>query len=162
MSVKIRLRRMGNNNRPFYRVVATDSRCAPSGRFLENLGWYDPTGDRGRNFNINMDRVSYWRDNGAQMSDTVKNIVKIAAKQPAQPAEPAPAAPEAAAEAPAEAPVEETAPAAEEAAPEATEATAEDAKAAEEAETEPEKAEEKTEEPAESDAEEAAEETEKA
>lgn len=79
MSVKIRLRRMGRNKQPFYRVVATDSRCSNSGRFLENLGWYDPTRS-GTNFALKMERVAYWTDNGAILSDTVKSLVRKARK----------------------------------------------------------------------------------
>ena len=79
MSVKIRLRRMGRNKQPFYRVVATDSRCSNSGRFLENLGWYDPTRS-GTNFTLKMDRVEYWTGNGAILSDTVKSLVRKARK----------------------------------------------------------------------------------
>lgn len=75
MSVKIRLRRMGRTNKPFYRVVATDSRCSNTGQFLETLGWYDP--DRaGTNFSLKIDRVDYWKGNGAILSNTVKSLVR--------------------------------------------------------------------------------------
>ena len=70
---------MGRSNQPFYRVVATDSRCSNSGRFLENLGWYDPV-KAGPNFSLNMERVEYWTGNGALMSDTVKSLVRKARK----------------------------------------------------------------------------------
>ena len=97
MSVKIRLRRMGRNKKPFYRVVATDSRCSNSGRFLENVGWYDPTRD-GVNFSLKMDRVDYWQGNGALLSDTVKSLVRkarqggpVAATGEAPPVVPVPA-----------------------------------------------------------------------
>lgn len=79
MSVKIRLRRMGRNKQPFYRVVATDSRCSTSGRFLEKLGWYDPT-RKEPNFSLKMDRVEYWKNNGAELSDTAKSLVRKARK----------------------------------------------------------------------------------
>ena len=111
MSVKIRLRRMGRINKPFYRVVATDSRCSNTGRFLETLGWYDP--DRaGPNFSLKLDRVDYWKSNGAIFSDTVKSLVRksrkglgVAANAPAPVEEPAPVA-ESAEAAAAETPVE--------------------------------------------------------
>ena len=79
MSVKIRLRRMGRTNRPFYRVVATDSRCSNSGRFLETLGWYDPA-KAAPNFSLKLERVDYWKSNGAIFSDTVKSLVRKARK----------------------------------------------------------------------------------
>lgn len=85
MSVKIRLRRVGRNNRPFYRVVATDSRCSNTGPFLELLGWYDPL-KKGVNFSFHQDRVDYWKGNGAIVSDTVKSLLrknkKLLASQP--------------------------------------------------------------------------------
>ncbi len=79
MSVKIRLRRMGRTNTPFYRVVATDSRCSNTGRFLESLGWYDPV-RKGPNFSLKLDRVDYWKSNGAIFSDTVSSLVRKARK----------------------------------------------------------------------------------
>jgi small subunit ribosomal protein S16 len=75
MSVKIRLRRLGRNNRPFYRVVATDSRSGTQGRVIEIIGWYDPKKE-GRNFSLKADRVDYWEGNGAIFSDTVSSLVK--------------------------------------------------------------------------------------
>jgi len=75
MAVKIRLRRQGNRNRPFYRVVVTDARSGTSGRFIENIGWYDPLA-KGTTQNIDMERFDYWKGNGAIPSDTVKSIVK--------------------------------------------------------------------------------------
>ncbi len=74
MAVKIRLRRTGANNDVCYRVVAVDSRSPREGRFLEALGWYDPKRD-GLNFNINTERIVYWRNRGAQLSDTVQSLV---------------------------------------------------------------------------------------
>lgn len=98
MAVKIRLRRMGRRNAPFYRVVAADQRASNNGRFIETLGWYDP-GRRGTNFDLKSERIDYWVNNGALLSNTVKTLLKRQAKAPAQPAappEPAPAAPAAA------------------------------------------------------------------
>lgn len=116
MAIKVRLRRMGNRNRPFFRVVAADGRTSTTGRFVETLGWYDPNLD-GVNFKLKQDRIDYWEQNGAEFSATVKNLVKKARDLPQEPvAEPAPE-PEAAAAA---APVEEAA------APAEPEATADD------------------------------------
>lgn len=116
MSVIIRLRRMGRINKPFYRVVATDSRCSNSGRFLEALGWYDPDKPE-PNFSLKLDRVDYWKENGAQFSDTVNSLVRKSRKGlgvPANTPEPAPV-PE-----PETAPVGETEEAASPEAPKAT------------------------------------------
>ena len=74
MAVKIRLRRMGSRNAPFYRVIAQDSRYAPTGRFIETLGWYDPKQD-GNNFSLNLDRIDYWLGNGAQPSETANRLI---------------------------------------------------------------------------------------
>jgi small subunit ribosomal protein S16 len=75
MSVKVRLRRMGNNKRPFFRVVATDIRRKNDGSYLEALGWYDPK-KTGVNFDINVDRIEHWRKNGAILSETVASLVR--------------------------------------------------------------------------------------
>lgn len=77
MATKIRLRRMGARNNPFYRLVVADSRFATTGRYLEVLGWYDPKKAE-KNFSVKTDRVDYWLGTGAQMSDTVKSLVKRA------------------------------------------------------------------------------------
>lgn len=77
MATKIRLRRMGTTGKPFYRVVAADSRFATTGRFLEILGWYDPK-QKGENFSLKMDRVNYWLGTGAQLSGTAASLVKKA------------------------------------------------------------------------------------
>ena len=83
MAVKIRLRRMGSRNAPFYRVIAQDSRYATTGRFIETLGWYDPK-QEGNNFSLNLDRVDYWLGNGAQPSDTVNSLIVKARALPAE------------------------------------------------------------------------------
>jgi len=75
MSVKIRLRRAGSTNKPFYRVVVADARHPVKGRFIEMLGWYDPK-KRKENCSLKLERVDYWTERGAQMSDTVKSLVK--------------------------------------------------------------------------------------
>jgi len=86
MAVKVRLRRMGSNKKPFFRVVATDSRRPNEGRFLELLGWYDPK-KTGVNYELKTDRVDYWVSKGAIVSDTVRSLMrkkrKVAAAAPA-------------------------------------------------------------------------------
>ena len=66
---------MGARNKPFYRLVAADSRFATTGRFLEVLGWYDPK-QKTNNFSVNLARVKYWLGTGAQLSATAKSLVK--------------------------------------------------------------------------------------
>ncbi len=75
--LKIRLRRMGSRNRPFYRVVVSDSRRVPTGRAVEEVGFYDPRKDPAE-IKVDSERVKYWVDNGAQMSDSVRKLVKRA------------------------------------------------------------------------------------
>ena len=75
MAVIVRLRRMGGNKKPFFRVVATDSRRPNEGRFLEALGWYDPK-KKGINFELKADRVEYWVSKGARVSDTVRSLLR--------------------------------------------------------------------------------------
>lgn len=82
MAVKIRLRRMGSKNKPFFRVVAADGRRAPTGKFIETLGWYDPK-QEGNNFSLNLERVDYWLNNGAQPSETAGSLIKKARTLPA-------------------------------------------------------------------------------
>ena len=77
--VKLRLRRMGSRNKPFYRLIATDVRSGTQGRFLETLGWYDPK-QEGVNFKLNLERVDYWLGVGAQVSDTAKSLIKKSRK----------------------------------------------------------------------------------
>lgn len=75
MAVKIRLRRTGSNNDVCYRIVAVDSKSPREGSFLEALGWYDPK-RKDLNFKLDADRVSYWQNRGAQLSDTVKSLMR--------------------------------------------------------------------------------------
>ena len=75
MAVIVRLRRMGGNKKPFFRIVATDSRCSNTGRFLEALGWYDPK-KKATNFEVKTERVEYWVGKGAQLSDTVNSLMR--------------------------------------------------------------------------------------
>jgi small subunit ribosomal protein S16 len=77
MAVKIRLRRMGAKKKPFYRVVVADSRSPRDGRFIEELGWYDPLKDPAE-LNIDANAARKWLDNGARPTDTAKAILKKA------------------------------------------------------------------------------------
>ena len=74
MSVKLRFKRLGRKNRPFYRLVAIDSRSRRDGREIERLGWYNPS-CVDNDFKMNEDRVVYWLDKGAIPSITVKNLL---------------------------------------------------------------------------------------
>jgi small subunit ribosomal protein S16 len=80
MSVSIRLRREGNLNNPYYKVVVADQRSPRDGKFIELVGNYDPK-KAGENANIDLSRVDYWIKNGAQPSDTVRSIIKKARKK---------------------------------------------------------------------------------
>ena len=71
MAVKIRLRRMGAKKAPFYRVVVADSRSPRNGRFIEEIGYYDPTKEPAV-VNIDGEKAKAWIGNGAQPTDTVK------------------------------------------------------------------------------------------
>lgn len=73
--VVIRLARGGAKKRPFYRVVAADQRMARDGRFIEQVGTFDPRVDKG-SINLKIDRVEHWMKVGAQPSDTVKSMIK--------------------------------------------------------------------------------------
>ena len=75
--VKIRLARHGAKKRPFYRIVAADSRSPRNGRFLERLGSYDPTQDPAL-IEIKQDRLAEWLKNGAQPTETVARLIKKA------------------------------------------------------------------------------------
>ncbi len=75
MAVKIRLRRMGAKKAPFYRVVVADSRFPRDGRFIEELGYYDPTKEPAV-VKIDGEKAKKWIANGAQPTDTVKALLK--------------------------------------------------------------------------------------
>ena len=75
MAVKIRLKKLGRKKRPFYRVVAIDSRFKRDGREIERLGWYDPIRDI-HSCKLNEDRILHWLDQGAIPSDTVKGLFR--------------------------------------------------------------------------------------
>ena len=78
MAVKIRLRRVGAKKAPFYRVVVADSRFPRDGRFIEEIGTYDPTKNPSV-INVDVEKANKWIANGAQPTDTVKKILKISA-----------------------------------------------------------------------------------
>ncbi len=75
MAVKIRLRRMGAKKAPFYRVVVADSRYPRDGRFIEEIGTYNPLTDPAT-INIDSEKAKKWIGNGAQPTDTVKALLK--------------------------------------------------------------------------------------
>ncbi|HEX2947407.1 MAG TPA: 30S ribosomal protein S16 [Clostridia bacterium] len=75
MAVKIRLKRIGAKKNPFYRVVVADSRYPRDGRFIEELGTYNPLTDPAT-VNIDNDKAAEWIKNGAQPTDTVKALLK--------------------------------------------------------------------------------------
>lgn len=77
MAVKIRLRRMGSKAKPFYRIVAADSRFPRDGRFIETLGTYNPLTTPAE-VTIKEDLVLKWLENGAQPTQTTKNILSDA------------------------------------------------------------------------------------
>lgn len=80
--LKIRLRRMGNRNRPFYRVVVSDSRKVPTSSAIEEVGFYDPR-SASEPVRINAERVAHWVGQGAQLSPTVKKLLGREAEAPA-------------------------------------------------------------------------------
>ena len=75
MAVKIRLRRMGQKKAPFYRIVVSDSRSPRDGKFIEEIGTYDPTKDPSE-YHVNEELAKKWLANGAQPTDTVARIFK--------------------------------------------------------------------------------------
>ncbi len=83
--VVIRLARGGAKKRPFFNVVVADSRNRRDGRFIERVGFYNPiAGDAEEGVRLSLDRISYWQQRGARMSDTVAGLVKRTVK-PAPP-----------------------------------------------------------------------------
>ena len=77
--VTIRLARAGAKKKPYYRVVVADQRFARDGRFVEQIGTYDPRA-AAHGLKLRLDRVDYWTKNGAQPSETVGHLVKLARK----------------------------------------------------------------------------------
>lgn len=77
MSVKIRLTRMGTHKKAFYRVVVASSDSPRDGRFIENIGTYDPRLEENK-FNVKNDRLMFWVEKGAQPTDIIKSYMKKA------------------------------------------------------------------------------------
>ena len=75
MAVKIRLRRMGAKRAPFYRIVVADSRYPRDGRFIEEIGYYNPLTDPAE-ISIDGEKAKKWIENGAQATETVKSLFK--------------------------------------------------------------------------------------
>ena len=77
MAVKIRLRRMGQKKAPFYRIIVADSRSPRDGRFIEEIGTYDPNRDPSV-YTVNEEAAKKWLANGAQPTEVVSKIFKLA------------------------------------------------------------------------------------
>jgi len=77
MAVRLRLKRTGRRNRPFYRIGAFHHATRRDGAPVEDLGWYDPlVRERDKSFEINAERAKYWLEKGALPSDTVRSMLK--------------------------------------------------------------------------------------
>ena len=82
--LKIRLRRMGARNRPFYRVVVSDSRRVPGAPAIDEIGFWDPSRQPAK-LEVDRDRINYWVSRGAGLSDSVRKLVdQAAAAAPAE------------------------------------------------------------------------------
>jgi small subunit ribosomal protein S16 len=79
MAVKIRMKRVGAKNTPVYRIVVADSRSPRDGKFIEEIGTYQPL-KKESNFTLNVERANYWVSKGAKASDTVASFIKKANK----------------------------------------------------------------------------------
>ncbi len=86
MAVKIRLARHGAKKRPFYRIVVADSESPRDGRYLENVGTYNPLKDPVE-VTLKSERIDYWIQQGATPTDTVKSLLKKKGGEDAQPAQ---------------------------------------------------------------------------
>ena len=75
MAVKIRLKRMGSNTQPFYRIVVADSRAPRDGRFIEEIGYYNPVSEP-KQIKINDEKAKKWLGVGAQPTETVKKLLQ--------------------------------------------------------------------------------------
>ena len=76
------MKRVGAKNAPFFRIVVADGRSPRDGRFIEEIGSYQPL-KKGDNFKLDLDRAKYWLSKGAQPSETVASFIKKAGKAPA-------------------------------------------------------------------------------
>lgn len=79
MAVKIRMKRVGAKNTPVYRIVVADSRSPRDGKFIEEIGTYQPL-KKDENFSLNLERAKYWVSKGAKPSDTVASFIKKAGR----------------------------------------------------------------------------------
>lgn len=79
------MKRVGTKNTPAFRIVVADSRSPRDGKFIEEIGTYNPL-KKGDNFTLKMERAQYWLSKGAQPSDTVASFIKKLGKAPAAPA----------------------------------------------------------------------------
>ncbi len=79
MAVKIRMKRVGAKNAPVFRIVVADGRSPRDGKFIEQLGTYQPL-RKGDNFTLDLERAKYWLSKGAQPSETVASFIKKASK----------------------------------------------------------------------------------
>jgi small subunit ribosomal protein S16 len=79
MAVRIRLRREGTKNSPFYRIVVANSQSPRDGKFLEMVGTYDPK-KKQNNIDLKLDRIDYWIQKGATASETVSSFIRKARK----------------------------------------------------------------------------------
>ena len=82
--VSIRLRREGTKNSPYYRVVVADQRSPRDGKFIEQVGVYDPRKE-GKNSKLAVERLDYWISQGAQPSDTVRSLLRRAKAEAGKP-----------------------------------------------------------------------------
>lgn len=79
MALKIRMRKQGRTNRPFYRIVLTDSRSPRDGKYIETLGWYNPLEEeKTKNLRFIPERVSHWLSHGAILTEKVESLLKRA------------------------------------------------------------------------------------
>jgi small subunit ribosomal protein S16 len=85
MAVKIRMKRVGAKNAPVFRIVVADGRSPRDGKFIEELGTYQPL-KKGNNFTMDLERAKYWLSKGAQPSETVASFIKKASKAVTAPA----------------------------------------------------------------------------
>ncbi len=77
MALKIRLRKQGRNNRPFFRLVLADARSPRDGKYVEALGWYNPfESELDKGVSFNKERISHWLSIGAELSESVQNLIK--------------------------------------------------------------------------------------
>lgn len=81
MALVIRMRQQGANNRQSFRLVVTDERTPRDGKYIEMMGWYNPFSREAQNFVVDVPRLQYWIDRGAQVSDRVKSLVRRVAPE---------------------------------------------------------------------------------